>query len=203
MIREIVIATRNKDKKKEIAELLSGLPVKVLSLSDFPGLPEVKEKGSTFEENAIAKAIACSGKTKRLCLADDSGLEVPALGGRPGVLSARFAGPKVTYKDNNEKILRLLRNASRDRRKARFVCYIALANSRGIIQGVKGTCSGRISESIRGNRGFGYDPVFIPWGYSKTFGELGESIKNKISHRSRALKKAKKIIAEYFGRYSP
>lgn len=200
---EIVVATCNKDKKREIERLLSDLSIKILSLSDFLIVKDVKEKGSTFEENAIAKALAWAKKTKRLCLADDSGLEVPFLGGRPGVRSARFAGNKVSYRDNNEKLLRLLKDIPPKRRKARFVCCIALADGRGLVKTVEGTCAGRISESIRGEYGFGYDPVFIPRGYSKTFGELGEKIKNSVSHRSRALRKAKKVIAEYSGKYSP
>lgn len=200
---EIVIATHNIDKKKEIEKLLSDLPIKVLSLTDFPNLPKIKEKGSTFEENAITKALACAKKTKRLCLADDSGLVVPFLGGKPGVRSARFSGNKVSYRDNNEKLLRLLKDIPPERRKAMFICCIALANGRGLVKTVKGTCAGRISESICGKYGFGYDPLFIPWGYSKTFSELGGKIKNSVSHRSRALRKAKKVIEEYAGKYSP
>lgn len=202
MKREIVIATRNIDKKKEIEKILSGLSIKVLSLFDFPNIPEIKERGSTFEENAITKALTCARKTGKLSLADDSGLEVHYLEGKPGVRSARFAGNKVTYGDNNEKLLRLLKDMPPHKRRAEFICCIALADKNGIIKVVKGTCSGKIADGIRGNYGFGYDPLFIPRGYTRTFAELGEKIKNRISHRSRALRKVKKTIAEYFQKCS-
>jgi XTP/dITP diphosphohydrolase len=201
-MKEIVIATRNIDKKNEIKKLLADCNIEVLSLSDFPDIPEIKENGSTFEENAVAKALACAKKTKKLTLADDSGLEVPYLRGKPGVRSARFAGDRVSYGDNNEKLLRLLRNVPQNKRKARFVCCIALADTRGLIKVVRGTCSGKIAATIRGSYGFGYDPIFIPRGYSRTFAELGEKVKNNISHRWRALRKAKKTMAEYFEKYS-
>lgn len=196
--RELVIATRNLDKKKEIERLLKDFPLKILSLADFPALREVKESGSTFEENAIKKAVFCAKKTKHLSLADDSGLVVDYLDGRPGVYSARFAGNKATYKENNKKLLRLLEGVPSHKRKAKFICCIALADERGLIKLVKGTCSGRIAERERGDYGFGYDPLFIPSGYNKTFAELGEKIKNQISHRSRALRKIKRFMAKYF-----
>lgn len=195
---EIVIATRNKDKKKEIKKLLSGLSVKVSSLHDFPAIPPIKEDGATFEENALKKASVCATKTGRLSIADDSGLEVSSLSGAPGVYSARFAGKNITYDDNNRKLLRLLKGKPRSRRRARFICCVAIVTPEGREKVVKGTSSGIIAEGVRGEYGFGYDPLFIPWGYSRTFAELGERIKNKISHRGRALRKAKRIISKYF-----
>ncbi|MCX5657900.1 MAG: XTP/dITP diphosphatase [Candidatus Omnitrophica bacterium] len=198
MIKEIVIATRNKDKKKEIEKLLSGLSVKVLSLYDFPSIPPIKENGATFEENALTKASVCAVKTGKLSISDDSGLMVHSLNGAPGVYSARFAGKNVTYDDNNRKLLMLLKSKPRSRRRARFVCCIAIVTPEGKKRIVKGTSSGIIAECVRGKHGFGYDPLFIPDGFSKTFAELGEKIKNKVSHRGRALRKAKKIISGYF-----
>jgi len=198
----LVLATYNLDKKKEIEKLLSDLPIKILSLSDFPQLPKVEEKGKSFEENAVRKAIFYAKKTGFLCLSDDSGLIVEYLNGKPGVYSARFAGKNATYRKNNEKLLSLLKGVPYKKRKAKFVCCIALADKKGLIKIVKGTCSGRIAYEIRGKYGFGYDPVFIPLGYNKTFAELGEKIKNEISHRSRALRKIKRFMARYFERYS-
>ncbi len=203
MTRELVIATRNKDKKKEIEKLLSGLSVKVLSLYDFPSIPPIKENGATFEENALTKASVCAAKTGKFSISDDSGLIVHSLGGAPGVYSARFAGKNVTYDDNNRKLLKLLKGKQKSRRKARFVCCVAIVTPEGKKRIVKGTASGIIAERARGKYGFGYDPLFIPWGYSRTFAELGEKIKNKISHRGRALRKAKKIISGYFGENYP
>lgn len=202
MIKKLVIATGNLDKKKEIEKLLSEFDIKILTLLDFPNLPKIKEDGLTFEENATKKALLCAKWTKLLSIADDSGLMVDYLKGKPGVYSSRFAGKNATYERNNKKLLRLLKNVPYNKRKAKFVCCIALADSKGLIKLVRGTCSGRIAEEMRGNYGFGYDPIFIPYGYHKTFAELGEKIKNKISHRSRALRKIGKFIVKYFEKCS-
>ncbi|MCM8766201.1 MAG: XTP/dITP diphosphatase [Candidatus Omnitrophica bacterium] len=200
--KELVIATYNLDKRREIENLLSGLNIKIRTLLDFSDLPEIKEEGLTFEENALKKALLCARWTKLLSLADDSGLVVDYLQGKPGVYSARFAGREATYEENNRKLLSLLEGLPYNKRKAKFVCCIALAEPKGLIKLVKGTCSGKIAKEIRGDYGFGYDPVFIPYGYSKTFAELGGRIKDKISHRSRALRKIKRFIVEYFEKYS-
>ena len=191
---EIVISSRNKEKKRELKALLKGLDIKVLDLNDFPGAPEVKETGKTFEANARLKALKIAKFTKRLTLADDSGLAVRALGGKPGVRSARFAGNKAAYEDNNRKLLRLLEEVPGNKREAKFVSVVAIAAPKGVAGVVRGECSGRITLSPKGKNGFGYDPVFFSPKFGKTFAELSASRKNSISHRGRALKKARTII---------
>jgi len=194
---EIVLATNNLDKVREIKRILQGLNVKILTLKDFSSIPKVKEDGKTLRENAIKKAVTIACKTARIALADDSGLEVNVLGSRPGVISSRFAGSGCTYNDNNRKLLRLMQDVPFSKRQARFVCVIAIARPNGKTRTVKGICRGKIAMEIRGRQGFGYDPVFIPCGYKKTFAEVGLKIKNKISHRAKALLKAKKILANF------
>ena len=191
---EIVISSRNKEKKRELKALLRGLRIKVLDLNDYPGAPDVKETGKTFEANARLKALKIAKYTKRLTLADDSGLVVNALGGRPGVRSARFAGNKAAYEENNLKLLKLLEGAPGNKRGAKFVSVVAIADHCGIIGAVRGECSGRITSSPKGTNGFGYDPVFFSPKLGKTFAELSASQKNSISHRGRALKKACAVI---------
>lgn len=191
---EIVVSSRNKEKKRELKTLLKGLGIRVLDLNDFPGAPEVKETGKTFEANARLKALKIAGYTRRLTLADDSGLVVKALGGRPGVRSARFAGGKATYDDNNRKLLRLLKGVPVRDRAAKFVSVVAIAGTKGVIGTVKGECSGRITLAPKGRNGFGYDPVFFSPKYKKTFAEFTPSQKNSVSHRGRALRKARAVI---------
>lgn len=198
---EIVLASRNYKKKKELKTLLTGLRIKVLDLNDFPAAPKVKEDGKTFDENAKKKALAIAKFTKKLTLADDSGLEVKALGWQPGVRSARFAGEGATYAELNQKLLRLLSGIPKSKRKAKFVCVIAIADKNGLVGVTRGECSGWISFTAKGKYGFGYDPVFIYPKYNKTFAELGPKIKNKVSHRAKALKKARTIIRKYLRRY--
>ncbi len=193
-MKELVAATTNKDKIKEIKKILKDLRVKVLTPDAFGSPPEVIEDGRTFEENASKKARIMSRFTDKLAIADDSGLEVEALGGRPGVRSSRFAGEKVTYADNNAKLLRLLSSVPAAKRKARFICVIAIARDGKVLKTVKGVAAGRIALENRGKTGFGYDPIFIAPKYGKTFAELGPEIKNKISHRYRALVKAKRAL---------
>lgn len=182
---EIVLATRNSDKVREIRKILKGR--KFLSLKDFPEIPEIKEDGKTLEENAIHKAEVVAGFTGKTALADDSGLEVEALGGMPGVISARFAGENVSYTENNRKLLKLM--SGNHKRSAKFRCIVAMARpgAKTIIR--EGVCRGRIANEPRGRDGFGYDPVFIVSGLQKTFAELPESEKNSISHRAKALRK--------------
>ena len=191
---EIVISSRNKEKKRELKALLKGIRIKVLDLNDFPAAPKVKETGKTFEENAELKALKIAKFTKRLTLADDSGLAVKALGGMPGVRSARFAGDDATYGENNRKLLKLLEGVPNNKRGAKFVSVVAIADQRGIVGAVKGECSGRITLAPKGTNGFGYDPVFYSPKFKKTFAELTASQKNSISHRGRALKKARAVI---------
>ena len=194
---EIVISSRNKEKKRELKALLKGLGIKVLDLNDFPGAPEVKETGKTFEANARLKALKIAKYTKRLTLADDSGLAVKALAGRPGVRSARFAGDKAAYEDNNRKLLKLLKDVPGNKRGAKFVSAVAIAGPKGVAGVVRGECSGRITFSPKGTNGFGYDPVFFSPKFGKTFAELSASQKNSISHRGCALKKARTIILRF------
>lgn len=193
---ELVIATHNRDKLKEIKNLLNNLPIKVFSLDDFPGAPVTEEDGKTLRSNAIKKAKAIAEFTGKLSLADDSGLEVNFLGGQPGVYSSRFAGSGCSYADNNKKLLRLMKTVLQTKRQARFRCVMALVWTNGQTKTVEGRCNGYIADSIRGTTGFGYDPVFIVPEYGKTFAELGLEIKNTISHRARALVKVKKILSK-------
>lgn len=191
---EIVISSRNKEKKRELKALLKGLRIKVLDLNDFSAAPKVKETGKTFDANAKLKALKIAKFTRRLTLADDSGLAVKALGGMPGVRSARFAGDDATYGENNRKLLKLLEGVPKNKRRAKFVSAVAIANQRGIVGTVRGECSGRITLAPKGKNGFGYDPVFYSPRFKKTFAELSASQKNSISHRGRALKKARAVI---------
>lgn len=192
---DIVIATRNKNKIKEIMALLDGMPINIFSLDDGNWqIPKIQEDGKTFKENAIKKAKTIARLTGKLTLADDSGLMVDALGGQPGVYSARFAGGDATDRENNLKLLQLMKNIPPDRRGAQFVCVIAVASPEGKVDAVEGICRGDIGYLEEGGGGFGYDPIFIPTGYNKTFAELSMSVKNKISHRGRALEKAKLVL---------
>ncbi len=192
---QIVLGTKNKDKRRELETLLAGSGIRVLTLADYPACREAVEDGRTFEANARKKSRHYSRHTKALTLADDSGLMVTALNGRPGVYSARFAGPGCTYADNNRKVLELL--AKKKSRRAKFVSAMALYDSGKFVAAVKGECRGKISEAARGSNGFGYDPLFVPDGMKKTFAELSSAQKNRISHRGKALRKARGEILSY------
>lgn len=194
---QLLIATRNKDKLKELRALLADLPLEVISSADIKQLPEVDEDRATIEENAVKKAVDTAKMAKRLTLADDTGLEVDALDGQPGVRSARFAGADVTYFENNKKLLQKLKGVPLDKRTARFRCVIALADQNGLVDKVEGICNGTIMEEERGGGGFGYDPLFIPDGQVKTFAELPLDVKNRISHRAKALQKAWAVLSRY------
>lgn len=191
---EIVIASRNKGKIEEIRKILADLRIDFLSLDDL--VPTIREDGTTFEENAIKKAKVVCEWTGKITIGEDSGLEVDYLGGAPGIYSARFGGEGLMDGQRNQRLLELLKEVSTGERKARFKCVVAIACPDGEVNTVCGECQGVISFEIRGNQGFGYDPIFIPDGYSKTFGELGSEIKDKISHRVVALSKAKEILLE-------
>jgi len=194
----IVIATRNRNKKRELKNLLRGLAVKVLDLSDLKThLPHVVENGRTFRQNAIKKALTFSRYTKGLVIADDSGLAVDALDGRPGVRSSRFARVKATDGENNAKLLRLIKDVPANKRNATFICVVAVAENGNLAGTAEGVCSGKIGFELKGKNGFGYDPLFTPKGYVRTFAELKPSVKNKISHRGEALRRAKSIIKKY------
>lgn len=186
---KLVIATRNVHKLKEIRAIFDFKDLEVLSAFDFPDIPDVVEDGETLEVNALKKALEIARATGCWSMADDSGLEVSALDGAPGVYSARYAGEQCSYSDNNTKLLREL--AGKEDRSSRFRTVIALCDPDGNVQTVEGACLGRIIEERRGTNGFGYDPLFVPDGYSETFAELDSSVKNTISHRARALQQAR------------
>lgn len=191
---KIILATRNNHKIEEIKKILADSKIEILTLKDFPDVPEIEETGKTLEENAVLKAKKVFSVTGMPALADDSGLEVDALDGAPGVISARFAGPECSYKDNNLKLLRLLKGVPREKRGATFRCVVALALSQDDIRVVKGKVKGIITESEIGENGFGYDPVFFHPESGKNFAELGREEKNRISHRGIAFGKARKLI---------
>lgn len=188
----LLIATSNKGKLEEVRHLLSDLPLRILSLRDFPEINEIEETGSSFAENAALKATGYALQTAELTLADDSGLKVDALGGAPGVLSARYAGKGASDLERIEKLLAELEMVDKASRKARFVAAVAVANRQGRVLNVSiGKCEGIITFSPRGQAGFGYDPIFMPEGYDETFAELGSEIKSQISHRAHALRQAR------------
>ncbi len=193
-MREIVISSRNSQKKRELKALLRGLGIKVLDLNDFPSAPKVRETGRTFEENARLKAVKIAGFTGKPALADDSGLMVDALDGLPGVRSARFAGSRTDYDANNRKLLRMLSGVPEAKRKARFVSVIAVSTPEGSVRTARGECEGRITFEPKGRKGFGYDPVFLYPAFKKTFAEVAVTRKNSVSHRARALRKARPLI---------
>jgi XTP/dITP diphosphohydrolase len=195
--QEVVIATRNPGKFREIKAILSSLPLKFLSLEDFPDLPEVVEDGATFAENAGKKARMIAHFTGRPAIADDSGLAVDALQGRPGVFSSRFAGEKATDRQRCQKLLEEMASIPEGKRQARFVCVMAVALPRGRMEAVEGECRGWITSAPRGERGFGYDPVFFLPEFGKTMAELEPEEKNRISHRGRALERLKVILPEF------
>lgn len=200
MPEELLIATRNAGKVVEFSRLLGDLPVSMKGVADFPDVGEVEESGETFEENATIKARVYAGLTGLLTLADDSGLEVDALGGAPGVRSARYAGPRATDAERNTLLLSEL-NATHDaERRARFVCVLALFRpADGSLKLFRGTCEGRIGHEPRGDGGFGYDPIFVPEGYSQSFGELPPEVKDRISHRAVALGAVRSFLVELRG----
>lgn len=185
---ELLIATNNAGKIRELNGLLANLPLRLRQLSEFAQIEEVEETGKTFAENASLKARLYSRQTNLWTLADDSGLEVDALGGAPGVLSARYAGRHATDEERNARLLAELGLTGDEQRTARFVCAIALYDpATETTEIFNGTCEGRIAKQPRGHQGFGYDPLFIPSGHAHTFGELPDAVKQQISHRSRAL----------------
>ncbi len=191
----LLLATRNRHKQRELQELLGPHQIKIKSLLDFPDLPEIIEDGHSFEENAQKKARLTALLLKVNCLADDSGLEVEALGGQPGIHSARFAA-LPSDEANNRKLLAMMKEVPPDKRQARFVCVMAISTPAGEVKMVRGECSGTIAFGPRGDKGFGYDPLFIPDGYTQTFAELKPAEKNRISHRAQALQKARALIID-------
>ena len=187
----IVVATSNAHKVDEYRKLLADQKVELKSLLDYPGFPGVEESGSTFAQNASIKALAACKYCDVPAFADDSGLEVEALDGRPGVFSSRYA---PTDKERIAKLLKELEGC--ENRRARFVCAIAIAINGEVIETFEGTVNGVITTAPRGEGGFGYDPVFQPDGYEQTFGELPQEIKNRISHRAAAYRKALEFVED-------
>ena len=193
------MATRNRGKVREIAAILEGLPIRLLALDDFPGVEAAVEDGLTFEDNATKKALHVWRKTGLTSLADDSRLEVDALGGRPGIFSARFAGDGASHAANNRKLLGLLGGVPPGERTARFVCVAALVTLGGELTLDRGTLEGVIGSAPRGQGGFGYDPVFCVPGYAKTVAELDEAVKNAISHRAKAFAEVRRRLEGLLG----
>ncbi len=188
MGKTLVIATFNPHKLREICALLPPLPLTLKALSDFPGAGPVVEDGITLEENALKKALAAARFTGLWALADDTGLEVDALGGGPGVRSARYAGENASSPENNARLLSELEGAPYEKRLARFVCVMALASPSGGVKISRGALEGRITDGVRGSNGFGYDPLFEVGSGHRTLAEFLEEEKNSVSHRALALK---------------
>jgi XTP/dITP diphosphohydrolase len=187
---QLIVATRNAHKTLEIDQILDSTVV-VQDLTAHPEIPEIVETGESFEENAQLKAIAVSKQLPGLVIADDSGLEVEALDGAPGIHSARYAGPNASDKEKIAKLLRQLAKAGAKspRRRARFRCVLAVARDGRVLAIFEGVVEGKIAEQPRGLHGFGYDPIFIPDGFEETFAELPKDLKNRISHRAEAIRK--------------
>ncbi len=196
---QLVIASKNVHKLREIRAILKKLAfLDIQSLLDFPAYKPPEETGKTFEENAKLKALHAALALKKWVIADDSGLVVPGLRGLPGVHSARFAGENASDKENRKKLLEEMRDLSDQDRAAYFECCIALASPEGTIKTTSGLCEGSITTEERGSHGFGYDPLFLKYEYSKTFAEIDEETKNRISHRRKALDKLLPTIESAF-----
>jgi XTP/dITP diphosphohydrolase len=191
---EIIVATKNRGKIREIRKALRGLGLKIYSLKDFSDVPEVVEDGKSFTENALKKARFYSKYFGKLTIADDSGLEVEVLKGWPGIYSARYAGEEASDRKNNQKLLKEMEGIRISNRGARFKCVLAMVSTDGREAVAEGSCRGRIGFREMGRRGFGYDPIFILPQYGKTMAQLTLEEKNRVSHRGKALRKLKKII---------
>ena len=193
----VVVGSFNPGKVREICELLAKVDVEVLPLSRFPGVRAPDETGETFEENAALKAVGLARQVREWVLADDSGLEVDALDGRPGVHSARYGGHGLTDAQKVARLLREIKDVPPAARTARFQCVVVMADAGGPRLKACGRVEGRIASAPAGQAGFGYDPVFIPEGYDRTFGELGPKVKQRISHRARALARWREHLTEW------
>jgi XTP/dITP diphosphohydrolase len=195
----IIVGTRNRKKREEIMEILAGLGLELQDLTAWPDAPEVVEDGSTFDENARKKAVELARHLKNWVLGEDSGLVVPALNGRPGVYSARYAGKQGDDSANNARLLAELAPLPDDRRAAYYVCTAALADPQGTVVAVtEGRCHGVITREPRGTGGFGYDPLFLIPEYHRTFGELSSTVKHALSHRARALAQLRPTFRRFF-----
>jgi len=196
-MKELLIATKNKGKVREIADLLRPTGIKVTSLLDHGAMPEIIEDGVTFRANAAKKAVVIARHTGVLVMGEDSGLEVDALGGRPGVYSARYSGEDATDESNNDLVLKELSGVPFEKRTARYRCAMALADKDALIDVVDGSCEGVMTTERRGTNGFGYDPLFLIPAHQKTFGELDLAVKQTMSHRANALRKFLKLLEHY------
>lgn len=197
--KKLLLATTNQGKAREIKSFLQGLPLEILSLDDLGDLGPFSEKGRTFDDNARGKSLFYSQNWGGLTLAEDSGLEIEALSGEPGVLSARYSGPQATDEKNNQKVLERMRDVPEERRKARFISCLVLSRKGEVIKEIKESAEGRIAFEKKGTNGFGYDPLFYYPPLKKTFAELLPEEKNEVSHRGRALKKLKEFLLDYLG----
>ena len=195
-LNTIVLATQNRDKREELQEALSEFTVKILSLNDFPFIGEIEEVGQTLQENSMIKAKTVHNLTQLPVIADDTGLEVEALNGAPGIYSARYAGEDVTYEDNVNKLLSEMENIPLENRKAQFRTVISFVDKDRELW-TEGRIKGIIGESAKGKNGFGYDPVFFVPELGKTFSELSIGEKNRISHRGLAMKKFRILLREF------
>ena len=195
MVIDLLVATRNAHKTEEIQRIL-GPQFNVTDLAAHPEIPHIAESGTTFQENAILKAVAVSKRMPGFVIADDSGLEVEALGGAPGVYSARYSGMNATDQEKTDKLLEELTRvgATKNARRARFRCVLALACKGNVLGAFEGIIKGQIADRPRGSHGFGYDPIFIPDGFQQTFGELAPAEKNQLSHRARALERLRTFL---------
>ena len=195
MVIHLLVATRNAHKTKEIQRIL-GPQFNVTDLAAHPEIPHIAESGTTFQENAILKAVAVSKRMPGFVIADDSGLEVEALGGAPGIHSARYAGMNATDQEKTDKLLEELTRvgATKNARRARFRCVLALACKGNVLGAFEGIIEGQIADRPHGSHGFGYDPIFMPEGFQQTFGELAPAEKNQLSHRARALERLRTFL---------
>jgi XTP/dITP diphosphohydrolase len=193
----VVLGTRNHGKIAEFRSLLKGMSIRLLSFFDFPNVPEIKENGKTFQQNAEKKAKAIAKATTTIAIAEDSGLEVDYLGGAPGVRSARFTGEHANERDNSRRVLNLLDGVSWEKRTAKFVCVMCAADPQGETVYAEGVCHGSVSFEMRGTHGFGYDPIFVPEGHSLTMAEMDPNLKNKISHRAEAMRKFRDTLKQF------
>ena len=195
----VILATQNPGKVREIAAIYARLELELRPLADCPEIPQIREEGTTYADNAAAKARAAALRMGLVALADDSGIEVDALGGAPGVHSARFLGPSATDGERNDRILFLLRGVPEERRTARYRAAVAVATPDGTVRIFDGICEGRVAIAPRGTAGFGYDPIFVPEGAQRTIAEIPPQVKNRISHRARALRAAEPYLREILG----
>jgi len=193
----LVLATENKDKAREITSIINGqFNIDIRFLSDYPNITLPPETGETYLQNAMVKAVYVANRVGQFTLGDDSGLEIAALDGAPGLYSSRFAGKGATYSDNRKKVLSLLADIPEEKRLARFICTVALASPDGAVKSAVGVCEGKIASPQTGSsdEGFGYDPIFWPIGYNKTFSHCSPEEKNQISHRGHAVRAAIEIL---------